>query len=383
MMRQKGLTLIELMVSITIGLVVVGGLLYVYVGTRGAYRTSKSTSRIQEAGRFGLDSILRDVRQAGFIGCGSRVSLGALSPGGAPAFAPVAVNQIAVPPLTFASAADAVHGYSPSMTPPAGSNGWTPPPGTGDLLELRVIMAAPVQMVRDPDPAIPAIYLSNNCARVATGNYMMVSSCSNATVLRVSNKPDISAKSCPANGVVAGGVEVDFGTTDANGNTVNANPNGGTPTLVNPTKPGNLNTSSQASAEQFDDVVYYVAQYPGRPAKALYRYSTATSLATGLPTAEEIIDHVENMCVVYGVGGGANVAFKRADEVDAGNLWPSVVSVRIYLMAVGDEAGAIDTPQTLNWCQASGSTAPTTIAGADTRLRQVFTSTAALRDRLQ
>ena len=73
---QLGLTLIELMVSIVIGLAVVGAVTYVYVGSRGAYRGNESLARVQEAGRFGLDSITRDVRRSGALGCGSLVSVG-------------------------------------------------------------------------------------------------------------------------------------------------------------------------------------------------------------------------------------------------------------------------------------------------------------------
>jgi len=53
------------MVSITIGLVVVGAMTYLYIGSKGAYRGNESLARIQEAGRFALDAITRDVRSAG------------------------------------------------------------------------------------------------------------------------------------------------------------------------------------------------------------------------------------------------------------------------------------------------------------------------------
>src|SRR5260370_32204805 len=72
---QRGLTLIEMMVSITIGLVVVGAMTYLYIGSKGAYRGNESLARIQEAGRFALDAITRDVRSAGVLGCGSSASL--------------------------------------------------------------------------------------------------------------------------------------------------------------------------------------------------------------------------------------------------------------------------------------------------------------------
>ena len=65
---QRGLTLIELMISIAIGLVVIGAVTYMYVGSKGAYRGNESVARIQEAGRFALDSITRDIRRTGALG---------------------------------------------------------------------------------------------------------------------------------------------------------------------------------------------------------------------------------------------------------------------------------------------------------------------------
>jgi len=53
--------------------VVVGAVTYLYVGSRGAYRGNEGLARIQE-GRFAIDSITRDIRRSGALGCGSRLS---------------------------------------------------------------------------------------------------------------------------------------------------------------------------------------------------------------------------------------------------------------------------------------------------------------------
>ncbi|SPE32877.1 conserved hypothetical protein [Burkholderiales bacterium] len=370
--------MVELMVSMTIGLLIVGAVLYVYLGSRGAYRTSKSTSRIQEAGRFGTDAILRDVRQVGYIGCGSRISL--------QTYAPPQINEIAnppplpvtsPPPLTMSSLGLVVLGYSATSYQPGAAVSWPPPPGltiprtAGDVLVLPIATSAPLAMVRDPDPAIPAIFLANNCGKITTDSLLMVSSCTMATALRVSNAPDTSPAACPANGaVVAGGVEIDHRAQDVNGNTVNGNPPNNSTALTLPLQPA-LTMTAMPSVQAFDEVSYYVGQFPGnvRP-PALYRYSAVVG------AAEEIIDHVENLCAVYGVAGGGNILFQTADQVSLNNAWPNVVSMRVSLMVAGDELGAVDAPQTLPFCGVN-------VTAPDTRLRQVFTATGALRDRLQ
>src|SRR3974390_200446 len=77
--RQRGLTLIEAMISITIGLVVIGAVSYVYLSSKGAYRGNESIARIQEAGRFALDAITRDLRRGGALGCGTAASVTTVS----------------------------------------------------------------------------------------------------------------------------------------------------------------------------------------------------------------------------------------------------------------------------------------------------------------
>ncbi len=374
--RQRGLTLVELMVSITIGLLIVGAVLYVYLGSRGAYRTSKSSSRVQEAGRFGLDAMMRDVRLTGFIGCGSRVSLAN--------FQPQQIYQIANPPLNFSTPQQAILGYAATSYAASGTvPSWSPPATLqvpwyrGDVLTLRVSTGTPALMAKDPDPAIPAIFLANNCSRIKTGDYVLVSSCTMTTVLRVSNAPPATPDACTGTNVP---VEIDHAATAVNGKIVNGNPPLNSTALL-PPGPGPtsvLSTRARASAQPFDEVTYYVGQLAGRPAPALYRYSAANE------ASEEIIDHVENMSIVYGVdAGGGNVVFSTADQVTAAGEWDKVISVRVSLLAVGDELGAVDPGQTLAFGALNASIAPATLSFTDTRLRQVFTATGALRDRLQ
>lgn len=66
---QTGLSLIEIMVALVISLFLLGGIVQVYIGNKSTYKFSDAISRIQENGRFALDTITSDVRMAGFFGC--------------------------------------------------------------------------------------------------------------------------------------------------------------------------------------------------------------------------------------------------------------------------------------------------------------------------
>lgn len=69
--RQRGLTLVELMIGIALGLIVILAVVYVFAGSRASYRHQESFSAVQESGRIALEVLARDIRMAGNPGCGN------------------------------------------------------------------------------------------------------------------------------------------------------------------------------------------------------------------------------------------------------------------------------------------------------------------------
>ncbi|MES1262920.1 MAG: prepilin-type N-terminal cleavage/methylation domain-containing protein, partial [Peristeroidobacter soli] len=67
--KQKGFSLVELMVSITIGLILLAGVVSIFVSSRVTFSTNERTARLQENGRVALDLITHDLRSAGYQGC--------------------------------------------------------------------------------------------------------------------------------------------------------------------------------------------------------------------------------------------------------------------------------------------------------------------------
>jgi type IV pilus assembly protein PilW len=63
--HQTGLTLVEIMISLTLGLIVLLAVGSVYIGSRQTYRVQEDNARIQEAGKYALEVIGRSLRQAG------------------------------------------------------------------------------------------------------------------------------------------------------------------------------------------------------------------------------------------------------------------------------------------------------------------------------
>jgi type IV pilus assembly protein PilW len=66
--HQAGMSLIELMIAVAIGLALLAGLSSLYVSTSKARSEFNKTSEQVENGRFALQSITRDIEMAGFYG---------------------------------------------------------------------------------------------------------------------------------------------------------------------------------------------------------------------------------------------------------------------------------------------------------------------------
>jgi type IV pilus assembly protein PilW len=65
---ESGFTLIEMMISVTIGLGILAGLVGVLASTSGNSKTNDRTSELMTNGRYALNSLKQEVRQAGFRG---------------------------------------------------------------------------------------------------------------------------------------------------------------------------------------------------------------------------------------------------------------------------------------------------------------------------
>jgi type IV pilus assembly protein PilW len=63
---QKGLSLIEMMVALTLGLFVIAGILSIFSGTKQAYLYQEQTAKIQESGRFVMNFLSKYIRMAGY-----------------------------------------------------------------------------------------------------------------------------------------------------------------------------------------------------------------------------------------------------------------------------------------------------------------------------
>lgn len=74
--KESGLGLVELMVSITIGLVIMAGVLQLFLTSRENSSTANGASRLQENIRYAMHRIGEDIYRAGNMGCFSFAAVG-------------------------------------------------------------------------------------------------------------------------------------------------------------------------------------------------------------------------------------------------------------------------------------------------------------------
>lgn len=326
--HQLGFNLIELMVAITLGFIVVGAVGYLFLGSRQSFRTTDNLSRMQENARYALETMARDVRMAGYIGCGNLQSM--------------AVNTIANPPVPDLSSGSAITGEESGIAIP--NYRGTITRVAGDAVTVIGAFGGGVNLTGNLDPSNANIQIAGNPYGFEKGDALIVSSCTNAdifTATTVSNSGGITTVAHASNTNTGNRVGT-YGSTDV-----------------------------LLKMEQY---TYFIGENPaGNP--ALYR----ASLTGG---TVELVEGVWDMQIEYGVDttvpmDGAAEDYLTATEVGAN--WSQVISARISLLVVGED-NTLTAPQTYTFN--GGPVTPAAAAPDRLRLHQVFTTTVGLRNRL-
>lgn len=338
--RQSGLSLIELMIAMVLGLFIVLGVVTVYVSAARSGNVNEALARVQEAGRFGISFLSRDIRMAGFdANC-------------------PAINNLL----------DETHSaYSDDLfTLGSPVSGWNNSAGDHAAYLSGYVAGTDV--------------ISLQSAHQPTGVTATGKTPANANTITVND-----ASGLPENTIL---LVADLAGCDLFQKRNSANAKSLTRGAGNKDPgPGNKNPGTNNFSHQYDtdmqilalqSVVYYIGQEQGR-SPGLYRVRFNTGVGPGSwAAAEELVPNISNMQIEYGVdtsGDDQPNKFSNAAAVEAAGEWDDVKSVRVWLLAQSEQANILETDQTL--------VAP--FAGVDTsdrRLRYVFSSTNVIRNRM-
>lgn len=394
---QRGLSLIELMVALTLGSLLVLGLLKVFEASRASYKLSEGLARVQENGRFAMDYLQRDLRMVGHMGCANDQSRFQASPA---RFASAFVAGEQPTEAEFDAAPEALRfntmlqGFEAAGTAP------------GAALDLAA------SGVWSGTPALPAYIASLSPAPVAG---------SDVIALRYFSAEGIAVKSfdgvrivvdterwsevLSAGGIADPGLLAIGDCASAAAFEATAVNKGGTDTVVQVNQSG-LNRSSlvnrnftagQSMLYRAETQVYYVGLNPqAGDEPTLYRArfmvtpgSGEVALAGGAP--EALVEGVENMQLIYGLDSqtdqsrpptGYVASQAVASEVQPGNdttPWRRVGLVQVAFLARSTERAGVSGTERPEPPRLLGVAAT---PPDDGRYRAVYESTVALRNRL-
>ncbi|MBI2779430.1 MAG: PilW family protein [Gammaproteobacteria bacterium] len=336
---QRGLTLVEVMVAITISLILLAGVMQIFLSSRQTYRVQDGLARIQENGRFAMQFLSNDIRMAGYTGCASKTPN---------------VRNIAND-ATTASFTGGVMGYEYASLPVALT-------ATNTLASADVEANTDVLVIKRASPT--GTRLTGNMTAMnaniqidavtaagmfAAGDILFISDCTSA---------DIFA----ATSVSGGSVTI----TIAHANDVNTDVN--------------LGRAYQTDAEvmKMESAAYYIGKDAANnniPTLYRRRLTGGTTMVS-----EPLVEGVENMQILYGedtdipTDGSANRYLPaNAPGINMAN----VVSVRVSLLLRSAEDNVTTKKQSYTF---NGATIPEA-AVPDRRLRRVFTTTIRIRNK--
>lgn len=319
--QQAGLTLVELMVSLLLSLILLYGVVTVFTANKETFKVQEGLSRVQETGRYAIQTIVRDLRRAGYGGCDTRSGFVRNTLGN--------VNwqtMLGNPVRGFNAAGGGA--WSPvwdAANPPTDALPAAPPmETTSDLLLVNFVEP---QGIRVTSHATQTSNLTvSSTGDFAAGDLGMVSDCRDAAIFAVT-------------GVAAGVLQT-----------------------------GGANLGKKftgAEVLKLTDRIYYVATGAGGAEPSLWRVDNG-----GNP--EELAEGVEALQILYGEDTGTDGIADTYSTANNVTDWTAVTAVRVALVV----RSGTDVQRTANPYPAFNEGQ---LNANDKRLRKRFTATVVLR----
>ncbi len=336
----KGFTLVELMISITLGILLSAAIIQAFVATRSSYRVQEAISQIQFASRIANHYMGRDMRMAGYMGCSSITS-------DPPA------NLISNPDqdLIFTQET-ALRGFD---NLPA-TNDFNAVAGT-DAVTVRMATSVSLQVTGNMDTANSNIQAAVNKLNLVKGDYVMITDCENTDLFAATTVSKGSGK-----------------ITIAHANNLN--------------KSNRLTKAFGPDSEvvAFESVSYYVADTgrktsDGAPIRALYVKRRTAGSGGAIPNGAELVEGVENMQITYGEDTNGDGSIDGYFDATAVTAWENVLSIKVEMLIASQEENVVsqtgtDTAQRVTFQGAA-------VNNTDGRYRRSIISVFAVRNRLQ
>ena len=327
--RQRGFTLVEILVSLAISLALVAGVVQIFMSSKITYSVQEGMSRLQENARFAINLLASDLRMANYLGCAQKSDDAA------------AYRNVLNTPNSFLwDVTTGIEGFEVGETvDPAVVDASAL--ADSDVLSIKTVRGAGLTLTKSMSSSTDAdLEVTESGYHVPkTGDVVLISDCMSTTVFQVTG--------------YSGGI-VKHATTGTPGNAT-----------------ADLGRRFRIGAKIYpiETVTYYLRDSGSGSGAALWR-----RVDDGNP--EELVEGIENMQITYAVDDDNQAGTDQYVTADAVDDWDDVVAIRVAML--------MRTPDEVN---NQADTGTYTVNGTaydpvdDRRLRRVFDTTINLRNR--
>jgi type IV pilus assembly protein PilW len=300
--QQQGFSIVELMVAVTLGLVLLAGLIQMFISSKQGYRIQESGGRLQENSRFAMEYLANSIRQTGFFGGQLGTSIDKLtgSPLANPSAAPCSIEWMTAYQRP-------IEGWKGADTSPLAAC------ANGDYVAQSDVIS-----VRYADPQ----YFSNAAledAGTAMGKVFVRTLVGRSSVIF-----DFASRAnakMPSNGGIAD-----------------------SPDPANDSGPLNY---------RYTGNVYFIRNFlPDGSTRKVPSLYVRRMEGDGVSEARQLVEGVEQMKFTYGIDTNGDLLVDRYKEAGTGtdavaaSEWGRVMTVRISLVVRGDEMDSYSDDQT-------------------------------------
>ncbi|UNK49725.1 prepilin-type N-terminal cleavage/methylation domain-containing protein [Lysobacter sp. S4-A87] len=303
---EGGFSLIELMISLVLGLLVSAAAVGIFLSNQRTYRATESLARIQENARVAFELMAREVRQAAGNPCGMNLPVANVLNGASAATIPWWMNWDR-----------GIVGYDNGALAGAAA-------GT-DAIEFLSSGEGTVTVTRHDqqprNPGSPASFkVDAPIQGLRAGDIVLVCDYTQASIVQVGAVRD-------------GNTTIEFGR--GNGQPGNCTKDLGVPVVCAANGSGKSYSANSLLA-RLHAVRWFVADN-GRGGRSLYRVPVERG---SVQPREEVAERIRDMQVTYLVAGAG-----RYTGAGAGVDWKNVIAVHISLTLQGVERGGAERSQ--------------------------------------
>ena len=325
--KQSGISLVEILVALVISVFLLAGIVQVYTGNKATFSFTSALAEVQENGRFALDMMSQDLRLTAEWGC-------------------IEFDPDDTENVNNTLSAATVPGYDSDFHDFTGEDAITGTNNTGlngsDTLTVRGGKTGTTN-VESPFYAATSNQLTTDAiTSIGVGDIVLVARCG-ANDLLINEEADIHRVT--ASLPITGNTQRQL--------TFAANKS--------------QQFENDATVIELQTINYFIAAgASGEPALFRREFDNA---------AQELVEGIEDMQILYGIDTDNDEFPNQYQPADAVADFDDVVSVRVSLLVRSIDDFVTEDPQTYTYNGA-------TVTAGDRRIRQSFSSTIALRNRI-